>query len=209
MKQTRKSSLGLIVLAMLSEEPMHTYRMQRLIEQRGMARVVNGRERTSLYQTIARLLRLGLIEVRETVRGDKHPDRVVYAITNQGRDTAREWLREILRINGAEYPDVPAGVSVLTLLTPDDAREQIEIRAKAVADELAEVDAQLRGFGDLPRLFLLEEEYRRAILAAELAWLNAVVHDLRTGQLTWSDRWLRETAALFTPDTEDPTRGQL
>ncbi len=182
---------------------MHPYRMQRLIEQRGKARVVNVRERASLYQTIDRLLRLGLIEVRETVRGDKHPARIVYAITDQGRDTAREWLREILRTTGAEYPDFPAGVSVLTLLTPDEVRDQFETRAQAVADALAEVDEQLRGTGDLPRLFLLEEEYRRAMLVAELAWLRAVVHDLHTGQLAWNDQWQREVAAAFTPMTEE------
>ena len=107
---------------------MHPYRMQRLIEQRGKDRVVNVRERASLYQTIERLSRLGLIAVWETVRGDKHPDRIVYAITDQGRETARQWLIEILRATGADYPDFPAGVSVLTLLTADDACAQFEAR---------------------------------------------------------------------------------
>lgn len=209
MRNVRRSSLGLIVLAMLGEEPMHAYRMQRLIEQRGKARVVNVRDRASLYQTIERLLRLGLIAVRETVRGDKHPDRIVYAITERGRDTAREWLREILRTAGAEYPDFPAGVSVLTMLTPEDACAQLEARAEAVREALAEVDAQLSAAGDLPRLFLLEEEYRRALLVAELAWLGAVVDDLRAGRLTWDDRWLREVAATFTPDEEDHRRGRV
>lgn len=200
MKNTRRSSLGLIVLTLLDEEPMHAYRMQRLIEQRGKDRVVNVRERASLYQTIERLLRLGLIAVRETVRGDKHPDRIAHAITDQGRDTARQWLREILRTTGAEYPDFPAGVSVLTLLPPDEVRTQFEIRAQALADALAEADAQLRGAGNLPRLFLLEEEYQRTMLTAELAWLRAVLHDLDTGRLTWDDQWLRAVAAAFTPD---------
>jgi DNA-binding PadR family transcriptional regulator len=191
MKQPRKSSLGLIILAMLTEEPMHTYHMQRLIEQRGKARVVNVRDRASLYQTIERLVRLGLIEVRQTVRGDKHPDRVVYAITDQGRSTARAWLCEVLRTIGSEFPDFPAGVSVMSMLTPDDARVQLEARTKAVADALAEVDDELRRVGDLPRLFVLEEEYRRAILAAELAWLTTVVADLGAGRLTWSEAWIR------------------
>ena len=203
MKRTRRSSLGLIVLALLGEEPMHVYRMQRLIEQRGKDRVVNVRDRASLYQTIERLLRLGLIAVRETVRGDKHPDRIVYAITARGRDTAREWLREILRTTGAEFPDFPAGVSVLTMLTPEDARAQLAARAAAIGEALAEIDAQLRLAAELPRLFLLEEEYRRALLAAELAWLGAAVDDLRAGRLTWDDRWPRGAAAASTPDAEE------
>ena len=198
----RRSSLGLIVLALLGEEPMHVYRMQRLIEERGKARVVNVRDRASLYQTIERLLRLGLIAVQETVRGEKHPDRTVYAITAQGRATAQEWLREILRTAGADYPDFPAGVSVLAMLTPEDACAQLAARLAAVAAALAEVESQLRDAGELPRLFLLEEEYQRTLLVAELGWLGALVEDLRAGRLTWDDRWVKETAGAFDADAE-------
>jgi len=202
MNNARGSSLGLIVLAMLCEEPMHPYRMQRLIEQRGKDRVVNVRHRASLYQTIERLLRLGLIEVRETVRGGKYPDRVVYAITDEGRATARAWLRDVLRTPGPEFPDFPAAVSILTLLTPEEAREQIAARRDRVAAELAEIGGHLRAYRELPRLFLLEEEYRRTVLAAELTWLREVEEDLRAGRLTWNDEWLQRIASELTPDEE-------
>ena len=33
---------------------------------------------------------------------------------------------------------------------------------------------------------LLETEYQRAVAAAELGWLDAVIADLRAGTLTWS-----------------------
>src|ERR1700674_5759945 len=75
--QARFSSLGLIILGMLFEEPMHAYRMQKLIKQRGKDKVVNVRQRASVYQTLDRLLRLSLIEVRETVQTESHPDRIV------------------------------------------------------------------------------------------------------------------------------------
>lgn len=208
MKRTRRSTLGLIVLALLGEEPMHVYRMQQLIEQRGKARVVNVRERASLYQTIERLARLGLIAVHETVRGDKHPDRIVYTLTARGQETAREWLRETLRTVGAEYPDFPAGISVLTMLKPEDACAQLEARAAAVGAALAEIDTQLRDNDDLPRLFLLEEDYRRTLLLAEQVWLGAVVADLRTSRLNWDARWLQETAATFDPGEKEDSDGR-
>jgi len=96
-KPIQRSSLGLIVLWLLVEEPMHVYRMQKLIEAFGKDRVVNVRSRASLYQALERLMRHGLVEVRETVRSEGYPDRVVYAITDAGRETAEEWLREMLR----------------------------------------------------------------------------------------------------------------
>jgi DNA-binding PadR family transcriptional regulator len=197
-----------MVLWLLFQGPKHVYGLQRLIEQQGKNRVVNVRSRASLYQTIERLMRLGLVEVQETVRTESHPDRVVYAITDAGRDAAREWLREMLRTTGGEYPEFIAAVSVLFGLHPEDARAQLELRAERLAAELADTEAQLSDYPDLPRLFLLEEEYRRAVLEAELSWIRGVVEDLRDGRLTWSEQWLREIAAAsnLPHENEEPSR---
>jgi hypothetical protein len=56
---------------------------------------------------------------------------------------------------------------------------------------------------DLPRLFLLEEEYRRAVLQTELAWVRGVIADLREGRLAWSQEMQAELAAKFDPPEED------
>jgi DNA-binding PadR family transcriptional regulator len=202
MPPAQRSSLGLIVLWLLYEQPLHVYRMQKLIETQGKHRVVNVRARASLYQTIERLQRLGLVEVVETVRSQTHPDRIVYGLTDAGRETAREWLREMLRTTGGEFPDFIAAVSILFGLDPDDAREQLEQRLEQREAELAETDAQLAAAPGLPRLFLLEEEYRRAVLAAEVEWLRSVTDDLRAGRLTWSEEWLRQVASDFNPPEE-------
>jgi hypothetical protein len=47
----------------------------------------------------------------------------------------------------------------------------------------------------LPRLFLLEEEYRHATITAGVGWLRGVIYDLRAGRLTWSWEWLEEIFA--------------
>jgi DNA-binding PadR family transcriptional regulator len=204
---TPRSSLGLIVLALLSEEPIHVYRMQKLIRQRGKDRVVNVRARASLYQTIERLVRLGLVEVRATTRNAGYPDRIVYAITPAGRTAMEEWLRAMLHTTGGDFPEFIAAVSVLAALTPDDARRHLELRAEKLAAALAETAAELGGHPGLPRLFLLEEEYRRAVLAAELAWVRTVVDDLRAGRLTWDEPWQRAVAAVFNPPDESEDGG--
>src|SRR5579871_4986695 len=99
-----RSPLALTVLWLLYEQPLHVYAMQKQIEAFGKDRVVNVRSRASLYQAIERLRRLGLVEVSETVRTGGRPDRVVYAISEAGRKAAREWLREMLRATGEEFP---------------------------------------------------------------------------------------------------------
>lgn len=202
-KAPQRSALGLLVLWQLSQEPMHVYRMQKLFEAEGKDRVVNLRARATLYQTLERLVRLGLVEVADTVRQDGYPDRVVYAITDSGHAVAREWLREMLRTTDGEFPEFIVAVSLLFGLSPKEAQSELEIRADRLAAELASTEQQLEGApAGLPRLFLLEEEYRKAVLEAQLAWVRGVIEDLRAGELAWSEESLREAAERFLPADE-------
>jgi DNA-binding PadR family transcriptional regulator len=202
----RHSPLALAVLAMLTEAPMHPYRMQQLIKSRGKDEVINVRQRNSLYQTIDRLLRGNLIAVRETERDGGFPERTIYEITDAGRDTARLWLREQLAQPAREFPAFPAALSFLPLLTPNDVRLQLETRVAALTRELARMDG-LRESAEtmqVPRLFLLESELMRATLKTELDWVASVVDDLKTGSVTWSEAWLREIAERFATPTDAP-----
>lgn len=192
----RTSPLALTILALLYEAPMHPYEMQRLIKERGKDEVVNVRQRASLYQTIDRLLRAGLIAVRETTRAEKRPERTIYQLTEQGRETMRTWLRAMLSMPAREFPEFPAALAALPLLTPEDAIHQLEGRANALEKEIARIDGQITDSASyLPRLFVLESEYLRAVLHAELGWVRSVVEDLRTGRLTWREEELRALAA--------------
>lgn len=166
---------------------MHPYRMQQLIKERGKAEVINVRQRASLYQTIDRLLRAGLIAVRETTREEKRPERTVYEITARGHSTLLGWMRELLARPRREFPAFPALLAYLPLLAPDDARAQLDARAHALEAELARIDALLGEHGNqVDRLFLIEFEYLRAMASAELSWVRAVVDDLRSGDLKWT-----------------------
>src|SRR4029077_17125781 len=88
-KAKQPSALGLIILWQLVAGPNHAYGLQKLFTSQGKDRVVNLRSRANLQQAIKRLQRLGLVEVHETVRGEGYPDRIVYAITDAGREAAR------------------------------------------------------------------------------------------------------------------------
>jgi hypothetical protein len=43
-------------------------------------------------------------------------------------------------------------------------------------------------------LFVLEDEYKNTITEAEIAWLDGVIADLRSKDLTRSKAWIREVA---------------
>jgi DNA-binding PadR family transcriptional regulator len=196
-----RSPLWMVVLSLLSEEPMHPYRMQALIKERGKDQIANVAQRNSVYQTIAALLRARLIAVRETSRGERRPERTVYESTPEGRRMLQSWMRTVLSTPAREFPDFPAALSLVAGAEPDEVRALLETRIQALHTRLAELETPVP---DLPRLFLLEAEYMAAVVRAEIEWLRAVTTDLRRGRLTWSDKWLREVAAKWSSQTTSP-----
>src|SRR5215510_4666428 len=106
-RKFKLSPLALAVLALLHEGPMHPYRMQRLIKDRGKDQVINVGQRASLYQTINQLLRAGLITFVETTRQEGFPERTVYKLTEKGHRIALEWMREMLSTPAREFPEFP------------------------------------------------------------------------------------------------------
>ena len=101
------------------------------------------------------------------------------------------WLREMLAAPAQEFPQFPAALSLLPLLRPDDALRQLEARAAALGGHITQNDAEIASVPNLSRLFLLESEYLRATLHAELAWVQSVIADLRTGKLIWTEDWIQ------------------
>ncbi|OIK03712.1 PadR family transcriptional regulator [Streptomyces monashensis] len=196
----RSSPLGLTVLSLLHMRPLHPYGIQRLIKQWGKDQVVNVSQRASLYRTIDRLLDAGLIAVRETSRDQQYPERTVYEVTDPGRTATREWLREMLAASRTEYPEFPAALSFAMMLLPREVEADLSARAGQVRAQLAELESAAEGARELslPRVTMLEDEYRRAVLTAELDWLDAVTADLRSGALTWDFEALAALAQAST-----------
>lgn len=171
---------------------MHTYRMQQLIKRRGEDELINVTQPNSLYQTISRLERAGLLLAGSVNREPGRPERIVYELTDAGRTTIIEWTRQLLSTPSCEFPEFPVAISVLAVLTPKDAAKQLQKRIAALETQLAHLDSRLTAAHFLPRLFRLEIEYMQAQTAAELAWVRTIVNDLLSGRLTWSKTWLKK-----------------
>lgn len=177
----------MVLLALLAEEPMHAYRMQRLIKTRRKDDVVNVARSNSVYQSIERLLRDGLIEVHEKQAADAGPARIVYALTADGRDALRRWMDAALATPAREFPEFRAVLAVLAITGPDLVQGRLAERATALEGVLEEAEreaASAREWG-LARVLLLEHEHLVAVTRAELEWVRGVVADLRSGALTW------------------------
>jgi len=192
---TRSSPLATVLLALLLEEPMHAYRMRQLIRERSKDRVVNVTRTNSVYQTIDRLRRDGLVRVHQTERSAGRPDRTIYEITEHGRATLRQWLDAMLSTPAREFPEFPAALATISATTPANALHQLRQRAATLADVIAHAETELTASAEsVPRLFLIEDEYRIAIHRTELRWIRSIMDDIETGRLTWSQEWLTSLA---------------
>ena len=197
----RPSPLAMAVLSLLHAGPLHPYAMQRLIKEWGKDRVVNVGQRANLYKTIRRLQDAGLVAVLQTERDSRYPERTVYELTETGREAAADWIADMIAVPRNEFPQFPAALSFVMLLGPDKARAALEQRATALAAVLGEIDADLEHIpNDLPRVTLMDDEYRRAVTAAELAWVTGVIEDLKAGTLTWSYEMLAQVAQYLPED---------
>ncbi len=186
----RSSPIALTVLAMLHAQPLHPYGIQRLIKQWGKDQVVNVGQRASLYRTMDRLQTAGLVAVRETERDHQYPERTVYEITDAGRAVTREWLAEMIAVPKPDFPEFPAALSNIMMLTPQEALPLLERRATALTAMRQGMEASMAGAKGLPRVVMLESEYVLATATTQLDWIRSVIEDLRTERLSWSQEKL-------------------
>lgn len=135
-----------------------------------------------------RLARDGWIEPVETTRAGKRPERTVYRITEEGFEEFRSRLTHLLEKPLTEYPVFPVALGYLAYVTPAVALEALEDRTVALEGEIAGVEVALQGVRErlgLPRLVLLDAEFKLAQRRAELDWLRSLVDEIRSGGLSW------------------------
>ena len=193
--EPRRSTLAVVLLALLTEAPMHPYRMQQVIKERGQDQLVNVAQRNSVYQALDRLVRDGLARPAATAREAGRPERTTYEITEDGAATFRRWLTEMLPTPAREFPEFPAALAFLAILTPVLVRDLLAAPIEAQEPRLRAIHEQAPP--GMPRLFLIEDEYRAALLRSELDWLRALIDDLADGRLTWDLAMIQATQQQF------------
>jgi DNA-binding PadR family transcriptional regulator len=182
--------LALAVLSYLTQRPMHPYELSRTLRENGDARSIRFNH-GSLYMVVGQLTRAGFIAPQETIRDGQRPERTVYALTDAGRDELRDWMRELVEEPTREYPQFVAALSLIAALPPDVVVELLRRRLLRLAAERAEVrehiDATL-ATGVHP-LFLVEEDYRLALLDAESAFVEGFIERITDAETGWGPPW--------------------
>ncbi|MFE2514642.1 PadR family transcriptional regulator [Streptomyces mirabilis] len=206
-KRPVSNLLGLAVLGLLLEQPMHPYEMAATLRERekdASFKVKTG----SLYDVVESLVRAGWIAERSTERAGRRPERTVYAHTELGRKEFMSWLDELVRTPVKEYPSFLAAVSYLGALGPERAVQALGERIARLDEQIDEArQAQADVLGQhTPRLFVIELEYALTMAEAERDWARQIVGEIQNGTLTWPELITREGRQVWTD--HDETEGQ-
>ena len=183
MSQTHPSNpLALAVLALLFERPMHPYEMGVILKQRHKEESIKLRY-GSLYTVIELLLRRAFIAARETARDGRRPERTVYEITDAGRDELRAWMADLIAEPVKEYPQFEAALCLLPVLPPDEALVLLRERAERIAQNAAALTQHVEAIGEpnFPPLFLVETEYRLALMRSEQHFVEELIRRIEGG----------------------------
>jgi DNA-binding PadR family transcriptional regulator len=178
--------LGISVLALLAERPMHPYEMYRLLLERREDRRVKIRP-GSLYHTVDRMSAIGLVEATGTERDGGRPERTTYRITDAGREALAERIRTLLATPVNEYPQFPVALGEAHNLPRDEVIELLRARTRRLEGELTESAAVLRAAADrqVEEAYLLAADYLREQLTTELKWLTDLIGRLERKELRW------------------------
>jgi DNA-binding PadR family transcriptional regulator len=178
--------LAIAALGLLNERPMHPYEMYQLLITRTEDRLVKVRP-GSLYHTIDRMTLEGHIEPVGTDREGNRPERTTYRITESGQLALSERITEIIASPVNEYPEFPLGVAEAHNLSKGVL---VELLGRRRVQLISDLDRLSGGLTDVrakavPQKFWLDITYQKAMVSAEIAWLDGLVKDLESGTLEW------------------------
>jgi len=178
--------LGLAVLRMLCDGPLHPYELRQRMRDEGIDRTVKVTH-GALYYTVESLAKAELVAATGTSRQGNRPERTVYEITDAGREVARDRLRAVLSDVTPEHSAFCAALAFLSLLPAADALDRLELRRVLLEGELAAAQARheaLLGRGT-PAIALVEMLHLQAHLRADVELTRSICEDIRNGRLTW------------------------
>ncbi|TMB86464.1 MAG: PadR family transcriptional regulator [Chloroflexi bacterium] len=186
----RSNPLALAVLSTLLTGPAHPYELATTMRERGKHESIR-LNYGSLYSVVEQLERAGLIRPVETVREGKRPERTVYELTVAGRAEHDHWLAELLSTPVKEYPAFEAALSLMPGLPPEEVVRLLRVRGLQLEIAIRQLKSarDVAAEHEIPRLFLIEDEYRVALLESEARFVASLVDEIESGRLGEVELW--------------------
>ena len=186
---TELTPVGMAVLALLNERPMHAYEMFQLLMSREEDRLIKVRLGT-VYHTVERLAGQQLVEATGTERAGNRPERTTYAITAEGDAALRRRISDAIEIPVYEYPLFPVALSEAHNLPADETVRVLNRRLELLRKQVDEIEATIERVRteNVEEAYWFVADYLRTQAVAERDWLQTIVNRIESKDLPWPYR---------------------
>ncbi|MEH7026131.1 PadR family transcriptional regulator [Bacillus wiedmannii] len=169
----------LLVLAMLSMQPMSGYEIKSMLEMNDAQRwagVLPG----SIYNALKKLEKDGYIELA-SIENSGHRQKAIYKITSKGEEYQKQLVLECLGSAKINYPtDLYSGISLAYQLPKDEAiekltknKEQLVRESQAVKTGMEAKEKALQG--EIPQLTKIVFEHMFDVIKVQIKLIEATI----------------------------------
>lgn len=164
------------LLGLLQLGPKTGYQLHRITKAHG--ELYTDLKKGNVYYLLDRLARSGALEVTaEAGAPGPRRERLVYAITENGRQRFHELLRDVLRTYDLPHTGVEVGMVFLPYLDVTEATQLLSERRSAVLDRRAAIERQAQS-SDHGRVSLAQD-HLLCLVDAELSWTERTIERLQ------------------------------
>ena len=163
--------LGLLLLG-----PKTGYQLHRITQAHG--ELYTDLKKGNVYYLLDRMARSGELEVTaEAGAPGPRRERLVYAITDQGRALFHELLRDVLRSYELPHTGVEVGMVFLPYLDVREVTQLLTERQKAVLGRRTVVAGDMESADHGP--LNLAQDHLLSLIDAELSWIERTIERLQ------------------------------
>jgi DNA-binding PadR family transcriptional regulator len=163
--------LGLLLLG-----PKTGYQLHRITQAHG--ELYTDLKKGNVYYLLDRMAKSGALEVTaEAGAPGPRRERLVYAITENGRARFHELLREVLRTYDLPHSGVEVGMVFLPYLDVSEATQLLIERRSAVLERRAAVEGEMQS-SDHGHVSLAQD-HLLCLVDAELSWIERTIEHLQ------------------------------
>lgn len=169
---------------------MHPYEMASTMRERHQEESIKINY-GSLYTVVSRLQEAGLIAEKQTISDGKRPPKTIYELTDLGVVEFEDWLEDLLGGPACEYTGFEAGLCLMSGLSVDQVLDALRRRLEALnagKTSMRSIVEDVVSSG-VPRLYLIEHEYRLAMREAEHKWIKKLINQIETEALDGVQSW--------------------
>ena len=159
----------LLILWLLSEQPLHGYRIKKILDEESL-RFWFPVEFGSIYAVLRSLTRAGYVEPLAAERQGQRPERTRHAITPAGREHLAELLHRAWRELPSPADPIQLALAARSDLPEEEVEELLRERAAALSERLTQLDEVARS-APAPEMV----DRQRALTRAELDWAETLL----------------------------------